>query len=149
MSSSLSNSNMVSLGEVHSDMFPRLSGRSIPGRVWKGIIAVLALEEFFLLVGGENNAGDGQGVMCHPFPAAEEAEARIPAVRRAPREATRQEIDEHNIIHLSSCALSAHPVLLSRRSFRPTKELEVKTVRKKGMSSTPYRLLVHEGRRSR
>lgn len=48
---------------------------------------------------GEENGGDGQEDVP-PVPEAEGEEARRPAMRRAPREPTRQEIDEHNLTHL-------------------------------------------------
>ena len=49
--------------------------------------------------GNEEDSADEQSNVP-PGPAVEEEEARIPTIRRAPREPTRQEIDEHNITHL-------------------------------------------------
>ena len=49
--------------------------------------------------GNEEDTADEQSNVP-PGPAVEEEEARIPTIRRAPREPTRQEIDEHNNTHL-------------------------------------------------
>ena len=50
-------------------------------------------------IGSEEVPADEQGNVS-PGPAAEEEDARIPTMRSAPRELTRQEIDEHNITRL-------------------------------------------------
>ena len=49
---------------------------------------------------GEEDDACHANCVVSPVPAVEEEETRIPAMRRAPREPTKSEIDEHNLTHL-------------------------------------------------
>ena len=79
-------------------------------------------------MGDEGDTGHEEGDVP-PVPPVEEEEARIPAMRRAPRAPTRQEIVEHNLTHLlfrswSPCSIAAKAKHWPHRRIRDAERAE-------------------------